>query len=189
MKSLSTALSGVITPLKEKIASFIYPSHCIHCNEKIESHKWLCSFCAGQIEFAQATSVNKSSTLLSLGSSLSFLKAAKGPLAEEVAKAMAAFMVMQLERLSWPLPDTICPSPRDPFNILLSKHLSIFLNVTMIQALKLPGLFSPPGYKWRGTPYLSDQRLLIVDTIILDPKEFSILEEAGIMDSLYLSFV
>ena len=179
----------MITPLKEKIASFIYPSHCIHCNEKIESHKWLCFFCAGQIEFAKSVNSNKSATLLSLGSASSFLKAAKGPFAEEVAKAMAAFMVMQVERLGWPLPDAICPSPRDPFNLLLSKHLSIFLNIPRVQALKLPGLFSPPGYKWKKTPYLSDQKLLIVDTIALDPEEFSILKEAGVMDVFYLSFV
>ncbi|MES2199581.1 MAG: double zinc ribbon domain-containing protein [Chlamydiota bacterium] len=188
MKNLSTVLNGEITALKESIASFIFPSHCIHCDEKIESRKFLCSSCADQLEFIDATGVRKSATLEPLGSALSFRQAAKGPLAEEVAKTISAYMVIQWQRLKWPLPDIIIPSPKDPFNLLLSKHLSIFLGVSTLQALKFSGFFSP-RYQWKATPYLSDQRLLVIDILMPDLKELAILEEACPKEIFYLSLL
>ncbi len=161
----------------------------MHCEEKIESHKWLCSSCVGQIEFVEAVDGNKSSTLQSLGSARAFQRASKGHLAEEVAKTMAAYMIIQFQRLKWPLPDYILPSPRDPVNLLLAKHLSTFLEIPMIQALKQPGFFSPPGYKWKGTSYLSDQNLLIVDILMPNLDDFAILKEAAIKEGFYLSFM
>lgn len=161
----------------------------MHCEEKIESHQWLCRSCVDQIEFIEAVDGNKSSTLQPLGSALAFPRAAKGPLAEEVAKTMAAYMVIQFQRLKWPLPDYILPSPREPFNLLLSRQLSIFLEIPVIQALKLPSFFSPPGYQWKGTPYVSDQNLLIVDMLMPNLDDFEILKEAAIKNSFYLSFI
>lgn len=189
MKSLSIALSGAITGLKTKAVSFVYPALCSHCQEKIESHKWLCALCGEQIELTDPVEGIRSSTVQALGSALSFLKEAKGPLAEEVAKTMAALMVFQLQRLKWSLPDSICPSPRDPFNLLLAKHLSIFLQVPTIRALKSSHFFSPLGYKWRGTPYLSDQKLLIVDILTPNLEELALLEEVCPKEIFYLGFL
>ncbi len=189
MKSLNTVLSGAVRTLKEEVLSFIYPSHCIHCNERVESDQWICLFCKDLIEFAEPTNSHKSATLQSLGSAGSFLKAVQTPLADKVAKAIAAFMVMQLQRLNWPLPDRICPSPKDPFNLLIAKHLSFFLSIPATTVLKLPGFFSLPGYQWRRTPCLSDQRLLVVDMVLPDLEEFDILKEADPKEIFYLSFV
>jgi hypothetical protein len=179
----------VIKPLKEKVASFIYPSYCIHCEEKVASHRWLCPFCAEQIEFVEAVATRNSATLKPLGSSLSFQKVLTAPCFDEVAKTMAAFMVIQLSKLSWPPLDCICPSPRDPFNLILAKHLSLFLKVPVIQALKLPSMFISSGYRWRGRPCLSDMKVLVVDTVPIREGDFAILEEAAIKGSYYLSFI
>ncbi len=125
------------------------------------------------------------------GPSLSLVKARNGPYTEEIAKTMAAFMVVALGRLNWPHPDCIIPSPRDlEFNLLLAHFLSDFLKVPVIEALQGPSFFYPEeGFRWKGSPCLVNQKVLLVDTQLNDLRDpFAFLDEAGIEERYLLCF-
>lgn len=178
---------------KEALASFVFPSHCIHCEDEVESRKLLCSFCSSLIEQASLEDPFSlsSSALEPEGPCLSLIRAKDGSYSEEIAKTMAAFMVVALGRLDWPIPDCIIPSPRDmKFNLLLARFLSDFIQVPVVEALKVPAAFQrEEGFLWKRSLCLSDQNVLIIDTqrdISKDP--FVILDEAGIAERYFLSF-
>ena len=178
---------------KEALASFVFPSRCLHCEEEVKSRQLLCLFCSSLLEPAsfQETGSLNSSSMEPEGPCLSILKAINGPYSEEIAKTMAAFMVVALNRLGWAFPDVIIPSPRDvKFNRLLAKCLSDFLHVPVIEALKMPMFFHlDEEFRWKGSFCLSSQRVLVIDSkmdFLADP--YSILDEAGPAERRFLSF-
>ena len=189
MKNQNTVLSGVKTILKkgiEEVVSFIYPSNCLHCGEKILSNRCLCSLCLNQLEFLERLEERKNTTFSSLGPAASLAYSIKGQASSAIAKSMAAFMVIQFEKLGWDLPDYICPSPEEKSD--LAKEFASFLDIPMLEPLRLKGFFLDE-YCWKKTPYLSDKRLLIVGIKLPSVEKFSLLEEAGIKESFFLSFI
>ncbi len=120
--------------LVKKLIHFIYPAHCIHCQEEaVGSHQLLCLYCKelierfplDQCEPYKAASVEKEGVILSL------LKEVKGAFSQEVISSMSALMAVQIIELKWPLPDLIVPSSKDPINILLAKELSKIFGVAV----------------------------------------------------------
>ncbi len=187
MTSRSTAFINAIANSKERVASFIYPSFCLHCDLKIESQKKLCSVCMDLMEFSSTASSYESATFQAVGPALCLVKAAKGPFAEETAKSLAAFMALQQQKLGWPFPDYVCPSPTDPFHKLLAFHLSSFLSVPYLRVLRPSKIFCE--YRLRKTPCLSDKILLIVSLYKEDPEEFFVLHEADPGQIFFLSVI
>lgn len=127
-----------------------------------------------------------------IGPAISLVNGAKGPLAEEIAKSIAAFMAITLSRKDWVMPDCIVPSPRSlPFSMLLAESLSRFLEIPVLDALRPSSFFyEQKDFRWNHSYAVSDKIVLVVDTR-LDPFEegFQILEEAAIKEAFFLSFI
>jgi len=96
-------------------------------------------------------------------------------------------MVVQMNLLGWPVPDVIVPLPREPFNFLLAKYLSLFLSVPAIKALKRKGFFRPEEFAWNGFVSLSDKKVLSVDLFFSDA--FRILEESAAEEIYFISLL
>ncbi len=171
---------------------------CLHCQEKIRTDKLLCSFCSEQIEFVQLegrcprclTTASCSCSFPShsigaaveaQGSVLSLIQARHGSAADEIAKTMAAFLVLALDRQKWSTPTVIVPVPTDPFNIKLARYLALFLE------MPLKNIFLKN--KWIPSACVSDECVLLIDTLVR-PEEglFCLLEEGAPSKVLYLAF-
>jgi len=120
--------------LVKKLIHFIYPAHCIHCEEEVvDSPQLLCSHCKELIERFPLDQCEpyKAVALEKGGIAESLLKEVKGALSQEVISTMAALMAVQIIELKWPLPDLIVPSSKDPINLLLAKELSTIFEVAI----------------------------------------------------------
>ncbi len=149
-----------------------FPPLCLHCDEKIESHKnplcpaclkelilldplGKCLHCFTHLEdnkplcdncFQNPAPYKRAASVFDYqGPASSLIKALKYQSRTDYAKDVAAFMVMQLENLKWPLPDIIIPVPQTTlrkiergFNqsALIANHLAQMLNIETLEVLK-----------------------------------------------------
>ena len=121
--------------------SFFYPSFCLHCEEKIKDQGLLCPFCFEMVELCSLDIKDKTlapftgiaSTIEPQGAGLSLLRSREGNEAALIAKAMAAWMVIALERYGWPKFDYLIPDPNDLlFHRILAKEMGLFLVISSL---------------------------------------------------------
>ena len=185
MKNQSIVLSRVrnlIKECKKELIHFVFPSYCVHCRE-IETSQLFCSSCK---EFIQRFPVDecephKAVAVEKEGVALSLLRESRGALSQEVLSTMAAFMVIQMIDLKWPMANLIIPSPKDPINILLAKELSQVFQVPIKNCLKTETEWKRPGV-------FSDQIILVVSLTLSFSSSLEILEEAAPLEVFQIGF-
>jgi|GEM_PF-1403835 len=125
--------------------NLLFPSFCLHCNQKIDSSQLLCLTCVqllnilpfdGRLLITFSTEIGPAKHLLHA------LKSGKAPL---LAKGLAGFMGMQYLLCDLPQPEGIIPVPQSLFrslqvgynpSFLLAHHLGNILNAPVLSPLK-----------------------------------------------------
>ncbi len=196
------------------ILEWIFPAFCIHCQEKTSHYReLLCGGCKTLLTFLDPQErcrtcfaslegrgcpicAHKTSAVKKRAAAFDYM----GPMATLVhqlkfakrfplAKDFAAFLVVQLDRLNWPLPDLLIPVPQSftrklirGFNQseLIAQEMSCLLQRPCLNLLKRrSGDFSQMGqdraqrealeasaFSWKKFHDLSDKTLLLIDDVM-----------------------
>ena len=197
------------------IGNILYPPLCLHCQAFIKGKRLLlCTICQSLLHFLEP--INRCSTCFlsieggsvchhcSQKNQLGYRVAAvfdyQGPAATLVhqlkfanrphlAKELAAFMLIQLIRLDWPLPDLIVPAPLSITHFfkrgynqskLLAKELSQLIEKPMRDILKKSSegfaqmgqnraqreLLPQEAISWKKPCMMTHQRILLIDDVM-----------------------
>lgn len=193
-----------------------YPSSCLHCQTLLPpSDPLLCQNCLSHLDFIDPISrcpicfnssedptfpceecthtppfyTKAASVFDYIGPAATFVKKLKYSNQPYLAKGMAAYMLLQFDRLQWPLPDAIIPVPI-PFSrwlsrgynqsALLAEEISRYLNRPVLNAIKrTSGDFSQAGlnfeqrkslekgkFKIKKNQALAGKTLLLIDDVM-----------------------
>lgn len=166
-------IRNILCSVVRSSLNFLYPPHCLHCREGLlDGEQLLCSPCSEILELLDPENrcsgcfspletlgvaacrecLEASSPLQSvasvfdyLGPAASIIKKFKYANQPFLAKGVAAFMVGQLFRLDWPVPDLLVPVPISfvhwidrGYNqsFLLANEVSAMIGVPVVEALK-----------------------------------------------------
>lgn len=157
-------LQKTLSSLCDELVHLIYPKLCLHCSERVRGRQLFCTVCASSFELidirercphcfqeqgdraACRLCVERKAWRLKVGAAFenqgaiyTFSKKLQGHEKAYLLKTAASFLLVQFNRLNWPLPDLIvpCPSPLwmrifkggDP-RIQIAKHLAKSLGVS-----------------------------------------------------------
>lgn len=143
---------------------------CRHCFGFCDEGQFLCPKC---LQGKKVLPCKVAAVFDNVGPSATLLSSVKRG---EFVKEGAAFMVLQLGRLSWPLPDYIIPLPSYrstiDYNLMLAKELSFFLKRPVIKILKIQHSYigeyslknSFPFFK-RKIDFANVELLFVCDTL------------------------
>lgn len=163
--------------VKETISSllhFIFPSHCIHCEQEVvECDLLFCRSCQEWIELfpeqhcfpCKAVAVEKEGIVMSL------IRESNGSMQQEALNTMVALMVLQIDKLQWPLPDRILYSPEDVRNKMLARILASWFDIPCHDWIKSHERWNPGN--------CSDQILLVVDAFLSFSTSWDLLQEGA----------
>lgn len=168
--------------------NLIFPPVCIHCEEETERSKYpLCRACLGILELADPSdrcpicfkllhahhncrhSFRSAAVFERRGPAPTLLSYFKNKHALGFGRAMASFMVTQLDRLRWPFPDVVTSIPPSFLrslgqsyqpNRLLAQHMAQLCNIEIFKGLKCG--FDGAFY-WRDQHQIADKRVLVID--------------------------
>lgn len=203
--------------LKESVVHLCFPTKCLYCEESLPPNDLvLCSSCASLLELIDvsercSTCFNPlpephrlicqrcllyPSHYFKIGAAFNYEHLASALVKQlkygdhpALSKGMAAYLVVQLHRLKWPLPDAIVPVPMSftrrfdrGYNqsLLLAEELGKMLNRPIWEALKRrSGDFSQAAlsleqrrklegqsFKLRQNPSIQGKVLLVVDDVM-----------------------
>jgi ComF family protein len=190
----------------------IYPHLCLHCEQPIKGRgRKLCACCAEQLElldasrrcaicFAEAGTCSgcwkRMAPLRAIAAAFEYEGAVKTLVrhfkfhdAPELGRGAAAWMAMQLLRLSWPLPDLIVSVPQTPWHAwargynqseVLAQELSRIVHRPACSLLRrqsggasqsrLPRALrlqlSEDAFSWKRRRAIADQVVLLVDDVM-----------------------
>ncbi len=195
--------------------SFLFPPLCLHCQNSLSADSPFfcpaclpffelldperrCSRCFKELEkkgvctscrIEKRWRLEMGAAFEYQGPTATLVKLLKGGHAPYLAKTAAAWLVLQLERLGWPLPDGIIPVPAPWLKSVwsgkdhaafIAKELSGFLNVPLIQPVRRKSGEIPQGkrnqqqrllltaesFRLKHAAKLTDKTLLIVDDVM-----------------------
>ncbi len=210
-------MKGLWQRLKESVVHLCFPTKCLYCEERLPpTDLVLCSSCASLLELIDVS--ERCSTCFNplpnphrlicqrcshypshyfrIGAAFNYehlpsalVKQLKYGNHPALSKGMAAFLVAQLHRLNWPLPDAIVPVPMSFIrrldrgynqSLLLAQEMGKMLNRPVWELLKRrSGDFSQAAlnfeqrskleghsFKLRQSPSIQDKVLLVVDDVM-----------------------
>jgi hypothetical protein len=163
-----------VKEIKDSLLHFVFPSHCLHCQEEEVGQTFL--FCVDCRELIELFSIDhclpyKAVAVEKEGAVLSLLRERNGSLQKEIISTMAAFMVFQMLKLKWPLPDRILSSPLDPINRMLSKIISSWFDIPFSDWIRSENVWTPK--------ICSDELLLVVDCFLSFSTSWDLLQEGA----------
>jgi predicted amidophosphoribosyltransferase len=174
---------------------WIYPPLCLHCQE--ETKKLLCASCADLIQLACPQESWSHAAFENQDPPHSILREFQTGRRPELAKAMAGYMVFQLQRQNWPTPDLIVPVPQTLFqffdrayhpSLLLAQEIGYMLHLPVKNLLKRKwGGFSQGSlsleerrklpsktFQWKKKNYnMSGKIVLLIDDCIVSGATLS----------------
>ncbi|MFA6119318.1 MAG: hypothetical protein WCT85_01430 [Parachlamydiales bacterium] len=103
----------MINFFKQKIKSFfnlLYPNLCLHCSAKLKNNFfYFCEDCLGSISYITPTEEPYCAVFDRNPFALSIIKELRRQKILSMPKIAASFIVIQLAKISWPIPDKIIP--------------------------------------------------------------------------------
>lgn len=154
--------------LKKSALSLLFPQICLHCQKTLaEEEQVLCSPCFSQLQLLEASGrcqgcfspsqeplcsecgpfLTSASCFLYEEAAKSLLRAFKFNQRPDLAQALSSFMLLQIDRLSWPMPDLITFIPQSFLRTklrgynqseLLAQELGRLLSQPVVSLLKKP---------------------------------------------------
>lgn len=194
----------------ESLCSLVFPTMCIHCREELTgSLKLLCATCLTQLELIDPTvrcpicftegcicaktgprSYKRLGCCFEYeGPQKSLLIALKYQDRPYLAKSLSSFMLLQLHKLNWQLPDVITYIPQSFLrsslrgynqSALLAEHLGQLLQIPVVSLLKRTSFslsqtllpkeerkrLSPDIFICKGKHTLQKKRILLIDDVL-----------------------
>jgi len=178
--------------LAESFSSLLFPTCCLHCKGALCGDlKLLCQDCLDLIELIdpKECTATRAFCFDYEGPQKSLLTAFKYGDKPYLAKSLASFMLLQLERLDWTLPDAITYIPQSFLRStlrgynqskLLAEELARFLDIPCLQLLSRSSftisqtLLTKDARKelngntfiYKGPPTLDSIRLMLIDDVL-----------------------
>jgi ComF family protein len=224
--------------IKNSLTHLLFPATCLHCQECLPpQHPFLCSLCSTLLEFIDSNDrcltcfnvkkpisthqceyckkfpslfFRQASVFDYLGPAQSLVKHFKYGNQPYLAKGMGAFLVMQLARLQWALPDFLVPVPlslshwlQRGYNqsFLLAEEMSKLLNIPVLDCLKRTSNdYSQAALSFKqreklkqvfllkNLTQIQDKRILLIDDVITTGRTLQKCAEAlseGFPGTLY----
>ncbi len=201
--------------LKESTLHLIYPMKCLHCQILLPPHSpVLCSICASLLEpidpeercpvcfnpmredhslpcqecLHHLSFIDKIGAVFDYhGPAATLVKHLKYANQPDLARGMAAFLIIQFHRLQWPLPDAIIPVPLSFMHwlgrgynqsALLAKEISQILHLPVWHALKRRnGDYSQAALTLEQRKILDSQRFKLNTSYPLQNKVLLIIDD------------
>jgi len=186
-----------------KLLDLLYPPTCLHCNEALPSPTHLCENCLENLtllfeeghcrkcfsEIATEKGVCKACRKIShpffkcgacfeaFGPAMSLQWAFIKQKQIHLAKDIAAYFVIQIHRLHWPLPQDIVPLP-DFFHTpsaLVAKEMALMLECSYSPVLRRHFALEPI-FSLKKKCKLSNKTVLLISA---DMQNFAIMHKAG----------
>lgn len=179
------------------LLDLIFPPICVHCRAQTSHRKYpLCAHCVTLIELADRNdrcpscfqtlrrnhrcdrNLERGAVFDSLSPASSLLYYFEKKHCFGLAPSLAAFMVLQLVQLQWPLPDIVIPIPTPFFrmlgthykpNQLLAENIATICNAKMVDCLKC-GFDHGVYWKQANTITIADRHVLMVAGSTIEEK-------------------
>ena len=111
----------------------LFPALCLHC--KTQTKQLVCEVCSSFFEFLPPIERRRCACFRDLEGVSTFVRQLRRPEAQRLRRAAASFLVIQFERLKWPLPDIVTSVPSRK---LWVPNVSEDLARRFAKSLKLP---------------------------------------------------
>lgn len=193
-------MERMIKALGQALLDFVYPPLCLHCQVSLsESGPLLCLTCAELLSLLEvkgrcgrcfeqsgdtphscrscrtqrATPGPLAAALPCYGPAVSLIKAVDRRSQVYLAKGLASFMVAQIDRLNWPVPDLVVPVPHHwshrlfhgpSTSILLARALASLLSCKVDELLRRGAVDHKETLWLRRGAMAANQTVLVVDT-------------------------
>jgi len=150
----------------KNLLDFLYPNLCLHCLKKLEKkYFYFCTCCLEDFYFLNSNPLlNYSAVFENEKAILTLLHEMKNQKMFSLNKIVAAFMVIQLCRLKWDMPDVIYPMIKTNINM---SHSFFSKNYISELSKEVAKFFNRPIRKTTQ----KDTVLLIDDTLNIEKFE------------------
>lgn len=159
--------------LASRMLGILFPPVCIHCQEKTEAPKYpLCAHCLELLELKEKGGVcgafSMAQTCEATGPAGTLRYHLEKKNCPGLAAVMGAYMVAQLVKLNWPLPEVIIPMPLSFFqflrcgyhpNLLLAKSVAKLCEAEVASCLHQG--FNE-AISWKRQENLSEKKVLLI---------------------------
>ncbi len=127
-------MKDIIRNCFSRILDLIYPNLCLHCFSKLEkNYFYFCKDCLYDFSYLYTKKARSTFAVFeNKGSIKTLLKELQRQKILSITKIVASFIVIQLFRLNWPMPDIVYPIS----NLLKKDHLSKEVSILLKKPLR-----------------------------------------------------
>lgn len=200
------SLKQLLKVTANSFLDLLFPKSCLHCQEEVEADQFLCQSCLTQLQALDPhehcpicfdyiengrricpNCLKNPSFLFRFGSvfehsgpAITLLQKVQEGQLPDLVQGLAAFMLVQFQKLEWPLPDCIVPIPltlekrfglKENVGFKLAQQLGAFLDRPVCSFLK----YSLLDFKWKlkADSDLQDKVVLLIDDLLVSHKTFN----------------